>query len=195
MQLRPLPPPATAITIAYGDGVGPEVLEAALCVLREADVMLSIETIEVGQRIYDMESQSALLPSAWEKIYRTGILLLAPVACPEGMNPIHNELYHKLSICEGERHRISEQCAADVHLGERFAIFSPAHDTQDTKRGTDTADASSMLLACIFLLSHIGQHEAAARIWRALCIVLETGASLGTRAFAEAVIEHLWDNH
>jgi hypothetical protein len=45
------------------------------------------------------------------------------------------------------------------------------------------------------MLSHIGQNEAAARVWRGLCAVLQTGETLSTHDFAEAVCERLWDNH
>ena len=180
--------------MAYGDGVGPEVMEATLHVLREADAMLSIETIEVGQRIYDMESNSAILPSSWEKLYRTKILLQAPVASPEGTRSIHDELCYRMHITEGERHTLNEICSADTHFGENFSLFTPAHGTLDELAGKNEACPASMLFAAILMLSHIGQVETAARIWRAMLKVMETGVPEGTAEFAEAVCARLWDN-
>jgi isocitrate/isopropylmalate dehydrogenase len=176
----------------YGDGVGPEIMEATLRVLREAEAMLQIETIEVGQRIYDMESSCGILPSAWEKLFRTKLLLQAPVAEPEGKNTLHATLCYRLGIVDGERHTLTPGCSVDTHFGENFAIFMPAHGTLDEHAGKDTANPASMIFAAIMLLSHIGQDETAGRIWRALVQTLEEEKRLSTTAFADTVIERLW---
>lgn len=75
---------ATPITIAYGDGIGPEIMEATLHILREAGAQLNIETIEVGERIYNQGATSGILPSAWESLRRTKVLLKAPITTPQG---------------------------------------------------------------------------------------------------------------
>src|SRR6185295_625772 len=74
----------TPITVAYGDGIGPEIMEATLHVLREAGAQLAIETIEVGERVYNMGATSGILPSAWESLRRTKILLKSPITTPQG---------------------------------------------------------------------------------------------------------------
>ncbi len=74
----------TPITVAYGDGIGPEIMEAALHVLREAGADIAVETIEVGERIYNMGATSGLLPSAWESLRRTKVLLKSPITTPQG---------------------------------------------------------------------------------------------------------------
>ncbi|NBX04093.1 MAG: hypothetical protein EBR02_08590, partial [Alphaproteobacteria bacterium] len=189
--LRPPPPPAAPVTVMYGDGVGPEIMEATLRVLREAEAMLQIETIEVGQRIYDMESNCGILPSAWEKLYRTKLLLQAPVAEPEGKNTLHATLCHRLGIVDGERITLAEGISTDMHHGEDFAIFMPAHGILEEQKGQNTANPAAMIFSAIMLLSHIGQDEAAGRIWRALVSVLEEDRTLGTQEFADAVIDRL----
>ena len=40
------------ITVAYGDGIGPEIMEATLAILKEAQARIRIETIEVGEDLY-----------------------------------------------------------------------------------------------------------------------------------------------
>ncbi|MBV8940019.1 MAG: NADP-dependent isocitrate dehydrogenase [Alphaproteobacteria bacterium] len=75
---------ATPITVAYGDGIGPEIMEATLHVLREAGAKLSVETIEVGERVYKMGATSGILPAAWESLKRTKVLLKAPITTPQG---------------------------------------------------------------------------------------------------------------
>lgn len=77
-------PQAKPITVAYGDGIGPEIMEATLKILAEARVPLNIETIEVGQKFYEKGVTTGIPPAAWESIRRTGILLKAPITTPQG---------------------------------------------------------------------------------------------------------------
>jgi isocitrate/isopropylmalate dehydrogenase len=42
----------TAITVAYGDGIGPEIMRAALHVLHAGGARLDIEEIEIGEQVY-----------------------------------------------------------------------------------------------------------------------------------------------
>ena len=77
-------PMATPITVAYGDGIGPEIMEATLRILREAGAKLAIESIEVGERVYSMGASSGILPSSWESLRRTKVLLKAPITTPQG---------------------------------------------------------------------------------------------------------------
>jgi len=75
---------STPITVAYGDGIGPEIMEATLHVLKEASADISIETIEVGERVYLQGATSGILPSAWESLRRNKVLLKAPITTPQG---------------------------------------------------------------------------------------------------------------
>jgi isocitrate dehydrogenase len=43
---------AQRITVAYGDGIGPEIMEATLLILKEAGAQLVIDTIEIGEKLY-----------------------------------------------------------------------------------------------------------------------------------------------
>ena len=42
----------TPITVAHGDGIGPEIMAATLHILEDAGAQLDIETIEVGEKVY-----------------------------------------------------------------------------------------------------------------------------------------------
>jgi isocitrate dehydrogenase len=77
-------PMSTPITVAYGDGIGPEIMDATLRILREAGAKLAIESIEVGERVYNMGASSGILPSSWESLRRTKVLLKAPITTPQG---------------------------------------------------------------------------------------------------------------
>ncbi|MFZ4541850.1 MAG: NADP-dependent isocitrate dehydrogenase [Rickettsiales bacterium] len=78
-KLQPVP-----ITVAYGDGIGPEIMEAVLKILAEARVPLQLETIEVGQKFYEKGVTTGIPPQAWDSIRRTKVLLKAPITTPQG---------------------------------------------------------------------------------------------------------------
>ena len=42
----------TPITVAYGDGIGPEIMAACLQIIEVAGAALEIEQIEVGEKVY-----------------------------------------------------------------------------------------------------------------------------------------------
>lgn len=72
------------ITVAYGDGIGPEIMESVLEIMNEEGAQIRIDTIEIGQRIYEKGWQSGITDSAWEVIKRNKILLKAPITTPQG---------------------------------------------------------------------------------------------------------------
>src|SRR3990167_9900220 len=74
----------TPITIAYGDGIGPEILTATLAVLHAAKAQITTETIEVGEKIYRQGYTSGIPDDAWQSLQRTHILLKGPITTPQG---------------------------------------------------------------------------------------------------------------
>lgn len=75
---------ATPITVAYGDGIGPEIMEATLFILQEAGARLAPEVIEIGESVYLRGASAGIEPSAWESLRRTGVFLKAPITTPQG---------------------------------------------------------------------------------------------------------------
>lgn len=75
---------AHPITVAYGDGIGPEIMEATLKILAEARANLAIETIEVGKRQYEKGYSTGIPDEAWDSLRRTKVLLKAPITTPQG---------------------------------------------------------------------------------------------------------------
>jgi isocitrate dehydrogenase len=74
----------TPITVAYGDGIGPEIMQAVLHILMKAEAKISVEVIEVGEKLYKKNYTSGIAPDTWESIERTKILLKAPITTPQG---------------------------------------------------------------------------------------------------------------
>lgn len=75
---------ATPITVAYGDGIGPEIMEATLKIIRETKVPLQIETIQVGEEVYKRGNSTGIGQDAWDAIHRNKIILKAPITTPQG---------------------------------------------------------------------------------------------------------------
>lgn len=73
-----------SVTIAYGDGIGPEIMHAVLIILKEAEAKLNFETIEIGEKLYNRHYTSGIAEDTFELLERTRILLKAPITTPQG---------------------------------------------------------------------------------------------------------------
>lgn len=73
-----------AITVAKGDGIGPEIMDATLHILKEAGARIDIEEIEIGEKIYMKGNSAGIEPESWESLRRTKVFLKAPITTPQG---------------------------------------------------------------------------------------------------------------
>ena len=74
----------TTITVAKGDGIGPEIMDATLHILKEAGAQIEIEEIEVGEKVYLSGNTSGIAEESWDTIRRNKIFLKAPITTPQG---------------------------------------------------------------------------------------------------------------
>jgi isocitrate dehydrogenase len=74
----------TRITIAKGDGIGPEIMDATLEIILAAGAKLEIDEIEVGEKVYLAGNTSGIASESWETIRRNKIFLKAPITTPQG---------------------------------------------------------------------------------------------------------------
>jgi isocitrate dehydrogenase len=74
----------TKITIAKGDGIGPEIMDATLEIILAAGAKIEIEEIEVGEKVYLAGNTSGISNESWDKIRRNKIFLKAPITTPQG---------------------------------------------------------------------------------------------------------------
>jgi isocitrate dehydrogenase len=72
------------ITVAHGDGIGPEIMDATLQIIQAAGARIDIETIEVGEKVYLRGISAGIEPGAWESLRRTQVFLKAPITTPQG---------------------------------------------------------------------------------------------------------------
>ena len=74
----------TPITVAYGDGIGPEIMTATLKILTAAGAEIAPEVIDVGEKVYLSGNTSGIPDDAWRSLQRTKVLLKAPITTPLG---------------------------------------------------------------------------------------------------------------
>jgi isocitrate dehydrogenase len=72
------------ITVANGDGIGPEIMAATLEILKKAGAPLDITTVEVGEKVYLKGESSGIEAATWDSIRKTKAFLKAPMTTPQG---------------------------------------------------------------------------------------------------------------
>jgi isocitrate dehydrogenase len=74
----------TRITIARGDGIGPEIMDATVKILLGAGARFEIDEIEVGEKVYLSGNSSGISKESWDIIRRNKVFLKAPITTPQG---------------------------------------------------------------------------------------------------------------
>jgi isocitrate dehydrogenase len=74
----------TTITVAKGDGIGPEIMDATLRILIAAGAKINIEEIEVGEKVYLSGNTSGIAQESWDIIRKNKVFLKAPITTPQG---------------------------------------------------------------------------------------------------------------
>ncbi|MBC3784229.1 NADP-dependent isocitrate dehydrogenase [Spirosoma utsteinense] len=74
----------TRITVAKGDGIGPEIMNATLAILQAAGAQLEVDEIQVGEQVYLAGNMSGISSESWDIIRRNKVFLKAPITTPQG---------------------------------------------------------------------------------------------------------------
>lgn len=74
----------TKITIAKGDGIGPEIMDATLDIIIAAGAQIEIDEIEVGEKVYLAGNTAGIAKEAWDTIRKNKIFLKSPITTPQG---------------------------------------------------------------------------------------------------------------
>ncbi|AFH47760.1 3-isopropylmalate dehydrogenase [Ignavibacterium album JCM 16511] len=72
------------ITVAKGDGIGPEIMDATLKIILAAGAQIEIDEIEVGEKVYLAGNTSGIAKESWDIIRRNKVFLKAPITTPQG---------------------------------------------------------------------------------------------------------------
>lgn len=74
----------TKITVAKGDGIGPEIMDATIDIIKAAGARIEIDEIEVGEKVYLSGNTSGIAKESWDTIRRNKVFLKAPITTPQG---------------------------------------------------------------------------------------------------------------
>ncbi len=87
---------------------------------------------------------------------------------------------------------------AGANLGERGAVFEAVHGSAPDIAGQNKANPTALLQSAILMLQHIGENDAATRIYNALVTVFgkniktrDLGGEATTAAFTNAICEEV----
>ena len=72
------------VTVARGDGIGPEIMEGVLHILSEAGADLEIHEVDIGEKVYLGGHSTGIEDKSWETIKGTRAFLKAPITTPQG---------------------------------------------------------------------------------------------------------------
>ena len=72
------------ITVAYGDGIGPEIMTATIDILNAAGANLEYDVIEIGEKVYLSGNTAGISPENWHILEKNKVFLKAPITTPQG---------------------------------------------------------------------------------------------------------------
>lgn len=72
------------ITVARGDGIGPEIMAATLSILKAVKAPLEIHEVEVGEKVFLAGHDTGITKETWDTIRKTAAFLKAPITTPQG---------------------------------------------------------------------------------------------------------------
>lgn len=72
------------ISVAKGDGIGPEIMDAVLRIFEATEVPLEFDFVDMGKGVYDQGYTTGMTKEAKQSIEYTGILFKGPMETPKG---------------------------------------------------------------------------------------------------------------
>lgn len=72
------------VAVAYGDGIGPEIMDATLKILKASGANIEPEVIELGEKVYLSGNTAGIPQEAWDVINHSKLILKAPITTPQG---------------------------------------------------------------------------------------------------------------
>jgi isocitrate dehydrogenase len=72
------------VTMAKGDGIGPEIMEATVRIIEASGADVQFDEIKVGKKVYESGNTSGISSEAWESIRKHKVFLKAPITTPQG---------------------------------------------------------------------------------------------------------------
>jgi len=141
------------ITIAYGDGIGPEIMQATMDILKAADALIEPIEIEVGEKLYLQGYSSGIPDSAWPLLKRTKVLLKGPITTPQGggYKSLNVTLRKTLSLFANVRPCVSYAPYVPTHF-PKINLVIVRENEEDTYSGIEHRQTDEVF-QCLKLIS------------------------------------------
>ncbi len=86
-----------------------------------------------------------------------------------------------------------------ANIGDEYAVFEAVHGTAPDIAGKNIANPSAVLFSALLMLRHLGEDEAADRIWKSIVLTLamgrhltgDLGGTCSTSEFADELIKEI----
>ena len=72
------------VAVAYGDGIGPEIMEASLRILDAAGAEFERVPVEIGESVYLSGNTAGISAETWDHVRDAGLIYKAPITTPQG---------------------------------------------------------------------------------------------------------------
>lgn len=152
-------PQNTRITVAHGDGIGPEIMGATLRVLEAADARLSYDTIEIGKKVYESGNTAGIPDAAWDTLRENRIFLKAPITTPQGggYKSLNVTIRKTLSLYANVRRSVSYHPMVKTHHPKMDVVIVRENE-EDLYAGIEHRQTEEVL-QCLKLISKPGSRR------------------------------------
>ena len=146
----------TPITVAHGDGIGPEIMDATLRILSAANAAIEIEKIDIGEQLYNQGYTSGIGPEAWDSLRRTKVFLKAPITTPQGggYKSLNVTIRKTLGLYANVRPCVSLSPFVDTHFPNMDVVIVRENE-EDTYAGIEHQQTDEVV-QCLKLISRPG---------------------------------------
>ena len=151
-----LAPEPVPVTIASGDGIGPEIMAAVQHVLESAGAAIDFDEIRVGRAVYESGVTSGIPPEAWTSLRRTRVLLKGPITTPQGggYKSLNVTLRKALGLYANVRPCVSyDPFVPSLHAGMNVVVVR--ENEEDTYAGIEHRQTREVV-QCLKLVSRPG---------------------------------------
>ena len=147
------------VTIAYGNGIGPEIMQAVLDIMSSAGASIVPEVIEIGEAVYNKGFPTGIEKSAWDSLYKTKVFLKAPVTTPQGggFQSLNVTIRRKLGLYANVRPCVSYHPFVPTKHPDMDLIIIRENE-EDLYTGMEYRQSQEMV-QCLKLISRSGSQR------------------------------------
>lgn len=91
------------IPVAKGDGIGPDIMNACLYILREAGARIEPRFVEIGKKVYLAGHTAGITEETWDILREYKVFYKAPITTPQGgrvQKPQYYNSQDARSLCQ-----------------------------------------------------------------------------------------------